>query len=57
MGILRGKEIGIIFQEPMTALNPVHPIGKQIEESMKLHLKITKEERRKRALEVMQLVE
>ena len=44
--ILRGKEIGIIFQEPMTALNPVHPIGKQIEESMKLHLKITKEERK-----------
>lgn len=55
--ILRGKEIGIIFQEPMTALNPVHPIGKQIEESMKLHLKITKGERRKRALEVMRLVE
>ena len=57
MQAVRGKEIGMIFQEPMTALNPLHPIGKQIEESLKLHTKLSKEERKQRVLEVMRLVE
>ena len=54
---IRGKEIGMIFQEPMTALNPVHRIGQQIEESLKLHTNLSKLERKKRAMEVMKLVE
>lgn len=54
---IRGKEIGMIFQEPMTALNPVHPVGKQIEESLKLHTNLSKLERKKRAIEAMKLVE
>lgn len=39
---IRGKEIGVVFQEPMTALNPVQRIGKQIGESLILHKKISK---------------
>ena len=57
MSKIRGKEISMIFQEPMTALNPVKRIGKQIEESMKLHLSLSKDERKKRVLEAMKMVE
>lgn len=54
---IRGKEIGMIFQEPMTALNPLHRVGKQIEESLKLHTKCSKEERKKKVIEAMRMVE
>lgn len=50
---LRGTDIGIIFQEPMTSLNPVKTIGWQVEESLLIHTDLTKEERRERALEVL----
>ncbi len=50
MRTLQGKEISIIFQEPMTSLNPVKTIGWQVEESLRLHTDLSKEERRERAL-------
>ena len=42
LSILRGKEISMVFQEPMTSLNPVLNIGKQIEEILEKHLSLTK---------------
>ena len=53
----QGKDISVIFQEPMTSLNPVLKIGMQIEESLRLHTELTKEERRERALSYMREVE
>lgn len=53
---LRGKDIGVIFQEPMTALNPVHRIGKQLMELFFLHGETSKEAARKRAIEALTLV-
>ena len=47
----RGKEIGMIFQEPMTSLNPVLSCGFQVTEAMRWHLKISKKEARLRALD------
>lgn len=54
---IQGKEISMIFQEPMTSLNPVKKIGWQIEESLKLHTDMKKEERKKAALKLMEAVE
>ena len=48
---LRGKRIGIVFQEPMTALSPLHRIGDQIEEAIRLHRPLPAHERKKLALE------
>lgn len=56
MRLLQGKDIGVIFQEPMTSLDPLMKIGRQIEETLKLHSKSTAEERRRMAIEVMNLV-
>lgn len=56
MRLLQGKDIGVIFQEPMTSLDPLMKIGRQIEETLKLHCKFSSEERHKMALEVMNLV-
>jgi peptide/nickel transport system ATP-binding protein len=53
---VRGGEIAMIFQEPMTALNPVLPIGVQIEENLKAHTALDGAERAKRARELMDLV-
>lgn len=52
---IRGNKIAMIFQEPMTSLNPLHPIGKQIAESVRLHSKATKQEAMARALELLEL--
>lgn len=54
---IRGNEIAMIFQEPMTSLNPVMKIGKQIEESIILHQKVSREEAKTRALEVLRQVQ
>lgn len=56
MRLLQGRDIGVIFQEPMTSLDPLMKIGRQIEETLKLHSKFTAEERHNMALEVMKLV-
>ncbi len=53
---IRGGQIGVIFQEPMTSLNPVMTIGKQMAESICLHLKMSKKEARQRAEELLEKV-
>lgn len=53
---VRGGEIGVIFQEPMTALNPVHRIGKQISESMILHLGLSKKNALLASIELLEKV-
>ena len=54
---IRGNKVSIIFQEPMTSLNPFHKVGNQITESVMSHKKISKHDARSRARELMQLVE
>lgn len=54
---LQGDEICMIFQEPLTSLNPVKKIGWQVEEALRIHSNLNEEERRKRALEVLADVE
>ncbi|MEG0934538.1 MAG: ABC transporter ATP-binding protein [Clostridia bacterium] len=56
MRAFRGQKISIIFQDPMTSLNPVYTIGNQIMEAVLLHTKRTKREAAERALEMLQLV-
>ena len=53
---IRGKKIGMIFQDPMTSLNPTAKIGKQISEGLIKHLKLTKTQAMKRAEEMLELV-
>ncbi|AIC95629.1 MULTISPECIES: ABC transporter ATP-binding protein [Shouchella] len=53
---LRGGELGMIFQDPMSALNPLMIIGKQLEESLILHTNLSKTERKNRVLELLQQV-
>ena len=53
---IRGKRISMIFQEPMTSLNPVLTVGDQLTEPLITHLKMTKEEANKRAVELLNMV-
>jgi len=53
---LRGKEIAMIFQEPMTSLNPVLTIGRQLTESLELHLGMSRADADRRAGELLRLV-
>ena len=54
---IRGKEMSMIFQEPMTSLNPYHRVGNQITESILLHSNVSKKEAIKEAMDLMSLVE
>ncbi len=56
MRSIRGAQITMIFQEPMTALNPVYTIGNQIMEAVQAHEKVSKREAERRTVEVMQSV-
>lgn len=53
---IRGNDISMIFQEPMTSLNPVFTSGEQIMETLILHQKLSEEEARKKAIEMIKLV-
>jgi oligopeptide/dipeptide ABC transporter ATP-binding protein len=53
---IRGNEISMIFQEPMTSLNPVFTVGDQIAEAVKLHQQVSRKEALERAIEMMKLV-
>ncbi len=56
LGKIRGNEIAMIFQEPMTSLNPVFTVGNQISEAVRLHQGLGKKDAMARAVELMQLV-
>ncbi len=56
MRAIRGASIAMIFQEPMTSLNPVFTIGSQIAEAVRLHQKTSRHEARERAIEALRLV-
>ncbi len=53
---IRGNEIGMIFQEPMTALNPVFTVGRQLTEGLRIHKDMSKSEAEERALELLRQV-
>ena len=53
---VRGKDISMIFQEPMTSLSPIHTIGNQITEAIRLHLPVSKNEAKARAIELLHRV-
>ena len=53
---IRGRDIGMIFQEPMTSLNPVLTIGQQVVEALTLHQTLTSEDARRRAIELLDMV-
>ena len=54
---IRGSQISMVFQDPMSSLNPTIPIGKQMVEAIKKHHKISTDEAKKRAKELMRMVE
>lgn len=53
---IRGKEISMIFQEPMTSLNPTFTIGRQISEAFRIHEKLSKKEARKQSIRMLEIV-
>ena len=53
MRSIRGNDIAMIFQEPMTSLNPVYTVGNQIGEAIRLHQQVGRQEARKRAIEML----
>ncbi len=53
---IRGKDVSMIFQDPMTSLNPVYTVGNQIDEVLKKHTDLNKEQRRARIIELFTLV-
>lgn len=53
---IRGKDIGMIFQDPMTSLNPVYTVGNQIDESLRKHTTLNREQRKAKMLDLFQLV-
>jgi peptide/nickel transport system ATP-binding protein/oligopeptide transport system ATP-binding protein len=57
MRAIRGGEIAMVFQEPMTSLNPLYTIGSQIAEAVRIHLRLSKQAAMDRALEMLQKVQ
>ena len=54
---IHGRRIGVVFQEPMSAMDPLMRVGEQVGEVLRIHTKLSKEERREKVLEVMRAVE
>jgi peptide/nickel transport system ATP-binding protein len=54
---VRGRDVAVIFQEPMTALNPVYTVGAQIVETVRLHNEVSPDQAKERALRMLELVE
>ena len=54
---VRGNDVAVIFQEPMTALNPVYTVGFQIVETLRLHTQMSPADAKKRAIELLEMVE
>ena len=50
---IQGRDIGMVFQEPMTSLDPVMKVGRQVEEALRIHTDLSPAERRERAIEMM----
>jgi peptide/nickel transport system ATP-binding protein len=57
LGDLRGAEVAMIFQEPMTSLDPVFTVGAQITETLRRHQRLSEREARERAIELLELVQ
>ena len=55
--MIRGRDVAVIFQEPMTALNPVYTVGFQIVEVLRLHMNMGPDEAKERAIELLRMVE
>ena len=53
---IRGNKISMIFQDPLTSLNPVFTVGNQISESIRIHQKVSKQEAKKRAIQILEKV-
>ena len=53
---IRGGQIALVFQEPMTSFSPVHTVGNQIIEAIQLHMKLNKKDAKDRAIEMLRLV-
>jgi peptide/nickel transport system ATP-binding protein len=53
---IRGNQISMIFQDPMTSLNPLHTVGKQLVESIKLHMQVTQQEAKERSIKMLKAV-
>ena len=56
MSKYRGRDIAMVFQDPLSALNPVHTIGRQIAEALHVHSDISKEAASRRSIELLELV-
>ena len=56
MNAIRGRDIGMVFQDPMSSLNPVHPIGRQIAEALRLHSSISRKDAMERAIDLLDRV-
>ncbi len=54
---VRGREVAMVFQEPMTSLNPVMTVGNQIIEVLRIHEKLSRKDARARAVELLELVQ
>lgn len=54
---VQGKDIGVVFQEPMSAMDPLMKIGRQVEEVLRIHTQLSREERKRLALEALEAVE
>src|SRR5439155_10994472 len=53
---VRGNDVAMVFQEPMTSLNPVFKVGTQVAEAIRIHRRVSKKEARQRAGEMLELV-